>query len=295
MTEHQSWLRRGARIEVHGVDGSEWVICDGATELPVELDVKMSSDFYDSPVKTTWVQSAFGEGAQPSQVRFEPRDLVFAVHVFADTDARTWQMVDSQWRQAWSYFEDTTILIDTPESGTRELRCRMTKAPEIVPMTDRDPHLHQYAKVIMTVRAGQPFYTSAPEVSPVVATSVSGTAMVTVSNPGDLPIWPRWALDPGARWSLPDYDLASGSTRMVTLPEAYRQYSVAVDSNPIHRQIKIDGQPNAWQAMRGVSFLNSIPPHTPPTQLPVGWTGATGKPAAGLLMDRRWSRPWGLE
>jgi hypothetical protein len=53
---------------------------------------------------------------------------------------------------------------------------------------------------------------------------------------------------------------------------------------------------NILGQLAGQFFNFPIPPYTPPTDLPVSYTGAPGGGAmVRLVQPRMWSRPWGLE
>lgn len=277
-----------ARIEVEGVDGSTWVLNGpGAGREGVHLG-ESPDGIYDAPVRTLWQQGAFQEGASPNGVRWDARDVVFTAMV-QGVSGRSWQDVDSQWRRAWSYTEDSVLRVTTP-SGTRELRLRLFEAPKFTP--DVDPRVSEFGEVVMTCRAGDPFWREQPDKQTVVASSASGTEYLDVFNPTDKDMWLRWVLSPGSRWTIPDFDFAGG-TRTVTMPTAYTSRDVLIDTHPLREQIVVVGWANAWEAMGGVQFIHPVPAYTPPTSVPVSWSGSGG--SLMLVQDRRWSRPWGLE
>lgn len=277
-----------ARIEVEGVDGSTWVLNGvGAGGEGVHLG-ESPDGIYDAPVRTLWQQGAFQEGASPNGVRWDARDVVFRVMVQSTVD-RSWQDVDSQWRRAWSYSADSILRVSTP-SGTRELKLRMLEAPKFTP--DIDPRVNEFGEVVMTCRAGDPFWREQPDKQTVTASSASGTEYFEVHNPTDKDMWLRWVSAPGSRWTLPDFDFAGGA-RTVTLPTAYTSREVLVDTHPLREQVVVVGWANAWEAMGGVQLIHPVPAYTPPTSVPVSWSGSGG--SLMLVQDRRWSRPWGLE
>ena len=277
-----------ARIEVEGVDGSTWVLNGpGAGREGVHLG-ESPDGIYDAPVRTLWQQGAFQEGATPNGARWDARDVVFTAMI-QGVEGRSWQDVDSQWRRAWSYTADSIMRVST-DSGTRELKLRMFESPKFTP--DVDPRVNEFGEVVMTCRAGDPFWREQPDTQTVTAAGSSGTEMVEVWNPTDKEMWLRWVLSAGSRWTIPDFDFKGGS-RTVTMPTAYTSRDVLVDTHPLREQIVISDWANAWEAMGGVQLLHPVPAYTPPTDVPVSWTGAGG--SLMLVQDRRWSRPWGLE
>lgn len=279
-----------ATVEVEGVDGSVWRLHGaGAGAEGVRLGTSPSG-IYDAPVRTVWQQGAFQEGSSPLGPRWDARDVVFVALVSAKA-GRSWQDVDSEWRRAWSYTADSILRVTTP-SGTRELRLRLLEAPGFTPETD--PRINSFGEVVMTCRAGDPFWLEQPNKQYVQSTTGAGQATVTVVNPTDKEMYLRWVMTPGARWTLPDFDFLGGN-RAITLPTAFTSREVTVDTHPLEEQVTVPDWANAWEAMGGVQFVHWVPPHTPPTVVPVQWTGSNGVAALMCVEQRRWSRPWGLE
>ena len=279
-----------ARIEVEGVDGSTWVLNGpGAGREGVHLGESLDG-IYDAPVRTLWQQGAFQEGATANGARWDARDVVFTAMI-QGVSGRSWQDVDSQWRRAWSYTADSIMRVTT-ESGTRELWLRMFESPKFTP--DVDPRVNEFGEVVMTCRAGDPFWYERPDKQHVHAATPSGTVYRTVVNPTDKDMWLRFATTPGARWTIPDFDF-KGSTRTLTLPTAYTNHRVEINTHQLEEQVVIKEWANAWEAMDGKRWINYVPAYTPPTDIPFSWSGSDGN--AGLVMEqnRRWSRPWGLE
>lgn len=278
----------GIDIEVEGVDGSIWHLY-GNLEGAEGVFFGMEPDgLVDSPVQTLWTQTASGRGATSAGVRWEPRDLVFTALV-GDVPGREWQLVDSAWRRAWSYTDESIIRVTTAWSGTRELRCQLFEAPVVdVAM---DPTVNQFARVVMTVRAANPFWKSLPEYQTVYASEGSSHSVV-VDNPTDAPGFSKWVSTAGSRWTIPDFDF-KGSLRVITLPSVFTGRDVVVDTDPLQETITIAGWPNAWSEMKGVDFVNFVPPYTPPTVVPVTCSGGSG--SLSLVLEREWTRPWGLE
>ena len=281
-------MKNAVDVEVEGVDGSIWHLY-GHREGEEGVHLGMEPDgLVDSPVRTLWTQTASGRGATAAGVRWEPRDLVFTALV-GDRFGRDWQTVDSAWRRAWSYEDETIIRVTTTWSGTRELRCQLFEAPQVG--VEMDPNVNGFAQVVMTVRAANPFWRSLPEYQTVEASSGSPGSVV-IDNPTDTPGFSKWVTIAGARWTIPDFDF-KGSQRVITLPASYTDSNVVIDTDPLEETITVAGWPNAWDQMGGVDFLHPVPPGTPPTEVPVSWTGSSG--SLTLVLEREWTRPWGLE
>lgn len=278
-------------IEIQGCDGSIWHVHGRRAGAEGIALGEKPEGMIDVPVATTWVQTADGAGAKLGKVKWEPTDLELVFHS-RDTEHAGVPEVDSRFRRAFDYERPAIVRVTTRLSGTRELLVTLRESPR---KSDRfDMHHTRYTQTVLALRAGSPFWAGKPELYPVRATTASGSAMVTVWNPTDRPAFPRWVLDAGARWTIPDFDFVGGN-RVITMPASYAGHKVNIDTRWDQRMIDIAGWPNAQEAMGGVMFDNYIPAHTPPTEVPVSWTGASGGPVASVVMDREWTRPWGME
>lgn len=282
---------KNCTVTVVGVDGSEWKVHDRSNAgAPVFLG-QDPEGLLEAPVQTVWQKVAHGAGASFAGVKWEPADLVLQF-VVRGTAQRSWASVESAWRRAWSYEEQSTLIVNTAESGARRLKVQMLEAPKVE--VEVDPHRRKVSVMVMTLRAADPFWHGLPDVQVVKAATASGSGSVTVWNPTDRPMWLRWVLQAGARWTLPDFDYGGG-LRTITMPTAYTSRDVAVDTHPLREQITVPGLANAWEYMNGVQFMHPVPAWTEPVEVPVSWTGASGSPSAAVYMDRNWTRPWGME
>ena len=278
-------------IEIEGVSGDIWHVHGRRAGAEGVALGDTPLGMIDVPVVTRWTQTADGEGASPNGIRFEPTDLELVFHT-RETVESTVPEIDSRFRRAWDYERQTIIRVSSPLSGTRELAVQLRESPE---KADKfDMHHTRYTRTQLSVRAPKTFWRGQPDVQPVRAEGASGTAMITVWNPTDRPISPRWSLQPGCRWVLPDFDF-KGGTRTIGLPASYASHEVSINTKRGEQMVRIAGWPNAQEAMGGVLFSHTIPAHTPPTEVPVSWTNNTGNPVAACFLDRFWTRPLGME
>ncbi|WP_019932349.1 hypothetical protein [Nocardia sp. BMG111209] len=285
-------------ITLTGVDGSTWTLAGpGRGREGVELGTAPSG-LYDAPVTTIWNQSAFQTGSSFGGYRVNKRDLVFGVNI-AEAAGRSWEAVDSAWRKAWAYDRDSVLSITT-DFGARSLSLRMAEQPDFKPV--KDPHLKQWARVVMTCTAGNPWWVesdvTATWVSP-ADTRSSGTqsGTVTVSNPTDQPMWLRWVCSAPGQWTLPDFSWAGDAfaARTITLPLTASGQDLTVDTDPMEEMIVAADSTPIWAQMNGVSFMYPVPAYTPATALPVSVTSAPAGASVLVAQPRNWSRPWGLQ
>ncbi|QTF81842.1 minor tail protein [Gordonia phage Guey18] len=306
-------------IELFGCDGSYFVIHgQGAGDQGVYLGKGQAEGLYDAPVKTQWRSSAHEIGGKHKKTSYLIRELELGFHILG-TDVEAAQN-ESDLRKAFDYSEDPwdddavqaklTWTIETADnSSSRSLDVLLSDTPEMKMEVDpRTLDETGYFNLVLPLSAGQPMWYE-PSVTTVfssTATSASGT--ITVSNPTDRPMAHKFICT-RATWVLPDpswrgkrYLRAPGGpypSRTVTLPAlTSTDGGAVVDLDPMQLNVRSANGTNLLGRMPvvGSYFMHVIPPYTPPTQLPVSYTGA---PAGGAMVQcvqpRLWSRPWGLE
>ena len=296
-------IRKGEKVfNVHG---------DKAGAEGVWLAEGQVQGLYEPQVRTTYKAGAFQVGSRYKGRRIGNRDLVLGFHI-ADT-VLPWEFNDSQFRSVFDYQLDpwdtqsgpTTIEVETTMSGVRKLDVLMHEPPEFdAPL---DPIMQQYGNVIFKLRAAeQPFWYEDEAVSVFQADTTSATGFVTVSNPTDNTLYQKFALT-RATWNLPDvsWQGAAGArtpggtheTRMlekITVTDANGAAWVDRDRSRLSFRDANDTLMIAQQA--GKFLVYAIPPHTPPTPLPISYTDApAGGARAELVQPRLWTRPWGGE
>lgn len=299
---------RPASIHLIGVDGSLWHLSgrnQGAEG--VELATAISGT-YDAPATTIWNATAFQTGATFYGMRYDKRDIVLPFNVSA-AGGIAWETVDGNFRKAWSYLADSTLVVTT-ETSTRCLKIRLSQQPEFTPK--HDPHLKSWAPIVLTVTAGFPFWVEEDITQTWVSSIDTSTGSaeqeghVLVENPTDLPMYLRWVCSAPAQWTLPDFSFgldynygtgsgAANTERTVTLPKTTAGQDLTVITDPEMPMITAADGSNQWAAMNGVSFLYPVPPETPSTEFPVWVTYAPAGASVMCAQTRYWTRPWGLQ
>ncbi|MBF6332370.1 phage tail protein [Nocardia transvalensis] len=292
-------MATAAVIELHGVDGSHWVLSGpGQGAQGVELGTSPTG-LYDAPVKTLWVSSAFQPGATFTGVNWLKRDVVFAVNIY-ETASAGWEDVDSAWRKAWAYDRDATLTVTTSH-GARKLRLRMSGQPDIKPKID--PHIKRFSQVTMTCTAGTPWWVeddvtaTAATTTDTTAQGASQTLWLPVSNPTDQPMYLQWVCTAPGVWTLPDFSWRDDDhrDRVITMPTLTAGQDITVDTDPMEELVVAADGSSAWARMNGKMFLHPVPAYTAQTQLPVTVSGAPTGAAVQVRCRRCWSRPWGLQ
>lgn len=166
----------------------------------------------DAPVKTIWHKSMFGESF--SGMEWERRELIWTCNIGyeecldPERDPDEWHALYSDWRNMFSYNEDTKIIYGTP-TDERVLYARLVEKPKpfsTLQFEGRDPKLWNFGSVVMTMGCELPFYVGPTETYE-WEFSGSGMAWTTIPlyNPSDVPIWPEYEVTARAQWHLPDF------------------------------------------------------------------------------------------
>lgn len=293
-------MTEAALIELDGVDGSHWILSGpGYGSEGVEFATSPSG-IYDAPVTVPWNSSAYQPGATPGHPTWLKRDVTFSVNIFR-TEYNSWQEVDSAWRKAWSYLQDSTLSITT-ESGTRRLKLRMTQQPEFKPAND--PHIKQWGRITMMCTAGVPWWTEDDVIGTdetVTDTTSSGTETlwVPVENPTDQELYLRWVLPAASantQWTVPDFSWKDdeNANRAIELPTQTTGQHLTIDTDPMEEMIVCADGSQFWARMNGRMFEFPVPAYTPRTLLPVQVSGVPVGTKVMVRCPRNWSRPWGL-
>jgi len=290
-----------SKIEVHGCDGSYWYISGPGidTDAGVTLNPKLTGAI-DAPVRTLWMPGAFGQEAQG--YRWERRDIIFAVQTYAQ-DPETWMTVDSGWRAAFDYVKETKIVYTT-SAGTRWINVRMLEEPKSYEgETDngKSPFLVCDSTVVMTVAAELPFYVGDTDIYEWELESGmdSGMVQIDIHNDSDVPVWPRWTLTGGAKWTLPDFSWGSEEYgrgledigRTVDLPRLTEYENVVVDSDPRRQTILSSNLSNVQGRWKGNDLLYPIGPGAT-EKIPVVVKDVENGAALRLEVPKWYTRPW---
>ncbi|MFE5790595.1 phage tail protein [Rhodococcus erythropolis] len=261
---------------------------------------------YDAPVKTIQNSHAFQTGSTYGGKRNLQRDIVFGVYAHHDDGDKNWSFNDSEWRKGWSYEQDCKLWITT-EDSRRYLKLRMSQHPEFKP--EHDPNGTQIEKVVMTCVANDPWWYEADDVTDLWESRTStlngsiNYGTVSVSNPTDVPIWPKYVVHGAAKPMLPDFSFGDDryeralidADRKLWLPKISAGDTIVYDTDEEADQATSRLKIPYWQQMKAVTFCYPIPPYTKKIQLPVGMTLAAAGLGIQVRCPRPWSRPWGLQ
>lgn len=258
-----------ADVTLEGVDGTIWHLSgQAAWRSPVQLREGSLGDFLDVPVNTSRKSVVGRPGTKFLGSRMLERNLTLPVHVKGDT-LQSFTEADSGFRKALDYDRPAKLIVSTVESGQRWLWVRLSESP--VFEGTWDPHVDFRAQYSVSVVADDPLWRSETETSEFLFTGLNwygGT--VTISNPTDVPCWPKWVLTAPAKWVLPDPDITHGELgRTVVLPFQPLGHEVVVDTDPTVEMITDTGNALLWAQMGGQFFNHQIPARTMPTQIPV--------------------------
>lgn len=293
-----------ATVELEGVNGKWFTLSGPGMGLQGAHLGTQVEGFYDAPVKTIHNSHAFQTGSTYGGKRNLQRDLVFGVWI-TDDHVDSWAEADSEWRKAWSYDKDCTLWI-TSEGSRRFLKLRLAEQPQVD--MEHDPRLLGDAQVTMTCVANDPWWyepdVTAQWVSPSDTSSGSiNYGTLSVSNPTDVPIWPKYVVQGPGRPMLPDFSFGDDryeraiidADRKIWCPAISAGDTILFDTDEEADQATSLLKIPYWQQMNGVTFCYPIPPYTNQVQLPVGMRNAPAGAGIQVRCPRPWSRPWGLQ
>lgn len=289
-----------AKIEVFGVHGEYFCISGpGKGEQGVELKPKLRG-MIDAPVKSLWLPGAYGQSFV--DFRWERRDVVFTVFIFAeDDDPETWHTIDSKWRFAFDYVKETTIRFTTSD-GYRDLRVRLIEEPEVYESGEwegRDPHLDACSTAVMTCAAELPFYVGPSDFYEWEGTGSVGRQTFKLNVDCDVPVWPKWTLTDQARWRLPDFswgnqEYARGiadAGRTVELPFLPKGAGCVADSDPRMQTLLAANRMHLQGLWKGQDLLYPVAGGTY-SKIPVAVRDAVDGFALRLEVPKWYTRPW---
>lgn len=200
-------------IDIVGRHGQMYRISGpGQGQQGFEMAPKSTGLLDDVPVKTIWHKTMFGQAM--SGMEWDRRDIVCTINIGThlgidpERDPDEWHDYYDEWRQAFSYTEDTKIIYGSAD-GDRILYARLLEKPK--PFTaqqfeGKDPKLWSFGSVIMTMGCEFPFFLG-PSETYEWEFEGSGTfwTMLPWYNPSDVPIWPTFEVTHEATWYLPDF------------------------------------------------------------------------------------------
>ena len=257
-------------VVLHGADGSYWNISGPRSAHSQVVMIEGGvGDLFDAPATTHFKPRAGQSGTTYRGFRMEERNIVLRVLIFADSSVE-WARVDSDFRRALDYDKQSELIVRSSMSGERRLKVRLAEAPAY--QWDKDPNYHAAALTEFVVVAEDPFWYSGHEHDEFVFDGLNWYGgSVTVSNPGDVPVWPKWVLTAPAKFILPDVSFRDDAEkgRTIVLPFQPLGREVLVDTDPLEELITANDDTLLWAEMGGQFFQNPIPPRTPPTQIPV--------------------------
>lgn len=205
--------RAADTIDIYGKHGQIYRISGpGQGQQGFELAPGSTGLLDDAPVKTTWHKTMFGMAM--SGMEWERRDIVWTINVGVNLgvdplrDPDEWHALYDEWRQAFSFTEDTMIKYGSAD-GDRILYARMLERPK--PFSTHsfeggDPKRWSMSSVVMTMACEFPFFIGPSER---YSWEFEGSGLFWTKlpfyNPSDVPIWPVYEATWGARWHIPDF------------------------------------------------------------------------------------------
>ncbi|QGU03096.1 hypothetical protein CKALI_11260 [Corynebacterium kalinowskii] len=283
-----SW-DHSAQIIIKGVNGATWHVSGPECGREgVELAEDPDGLHDEAPFKGIWQSGAFQDGASFLGYTVDPIDLVLGFDIFPEE--QSWEYIEAMFYASFSPEKQSEIVFN---SDGEQRSLFVQKLEKTRTTSKKDPRLLQWSKMLLTLRAKNPFW-QGDTITRNLAFDSTGTKQIIVENPTDTAMWLQWVVTAPGKWTLPDNDLTGEADRYryIHTPPLSSGQDLTIDTHPLHESyVAADGS-NVAGRFNGVEFLYPIPPHTPPTALDIGYTG--DQPGAcQVRMVQQWQRPWG--
>lgn len=251
---------------VVGQDKSRWKIHGKDAHPNIRLLEGALGDFYDAPLATVHKARVGQPGSSYLAARDLERHVVLRVGFYGED----WAWWESLFRRAFAPDRDARLIVRTEQSGERQLHVRMEEHAQY------EDNLDPFSQGIMVKKfvliAHNPYWVEPNDYVDTFrfdgANWASGS--VTVNNPCDVPVWPKWTLTAPAKFGLSDVPIGADydQDRVIWVPFQATGSTALVDTDPTQEMVISNGEP-IWELMQGQFFMNQIPAFTPDTQVPV--------------------------
>jgi hypothetical protein len=283
-----------------GHDGSRWPLIGPDAPDDEERGVTLApgaEQLIDAPVQTKWLKKMFSEQYQGK--KFKLRKPILSVDIVGD-DPDDWRELDSQFRMALDYDEESTLESVTAD-GVRRLGVRLFQEPDAY--GNKDPHLTAHSNTRFVLACEWPLYVGDPYVvTRTLQSGTAGTLLLPAWNPCDVPAYLQYALTADVEnieWRLPDWSWKNDAyaNRTVLMPKLKLGEHLTVDSWPEEERFVSHLETPVWARAAGRDLLVPMPAHTgtaqDPIMLPVSVTGGQPGSSVTLRIPRMHTRPFG--
>lgn len=257
-------------LVMYGADESIWYLTGPAGQAsPARMMEGEVSQLYITPGETTY-RARVGQGGASYRGH---RDLPALVPLRVDFIGRDWARNLTRFRRALRPDADAVLEMRTATGGARRLTIRAHEAPVI--LNEHDPGTGEAAVVEFPVIAPIPYWQAT---TPITSEWQASTRVIhgelVVSNPGEVPVWPRYICTSPGGWLLSDidHDPSDGlvAPRVVELPWLPAGRDVLVDTDPLQLTVEaVDETLAPLAGLRGAQFIHPIPAGAHEVRLPV--------------------------
>lgn len=279
----------GSRATIHGPGaGAEGIVLD---EDP--------DGYWETPTTTIWTEGSRQEGGTYNGFRHNMQDVILPVHI-SSTEDMSWQQVKSRWSAMWE-FDRITYLVATSSSGIRRLGLQKVETPKFAPKND--PGRNQYGHMVMTLRAGWPFWVEKDEVDVFQSKAGELNGHVTLLNPTNRPMHLKWVIDApqGGQVTLPDFSWITDPEhedyewrgRVIDVPTLVPGENLVIRTYPDEETYESNINPLFWARANSKEFEFAVPPHTLPVDVPIECT--MPNMTVAVYQPRHWTMVMGGE
>jgi hypothetical protein len=251
-------------VTLTGGDGRTWDLNNGPVVLLAGVQQLLGGT---APITHWWKQAPMVDGARRSGMRTERQDLPLPVKTVG-ASWQAWRSIDSDFFESISPDNgELVITIIAPDRQSRSLRAWYVDNGDVEDVLD--PLMRRRKSYVLELSA-EPFWEGAV-VRPLpfkvgaeapffpgppfhIAESTS-TQKATVTNPGNLPVWPRYTITgPATSWTV-----GIGTSVISSIVPLGSGDKVLIDSEPGQRTILNQAGDRVFKNMTDADFA-PIPP-----------------------------------
>jgi hypothetical protein len=254
---------------------------------------------FGSPDPEHWWRSPVQlDGSFHQGLRIPAREVSLPVEVSGRTNDE-WLAVDRRFWRGMDPRETVGLVVTTPDARSRWLTMRLVNGGDVE--HEIDPMLNKQAVYPLTFLAGDPYWrgehieqvygaeVGATNMFPGPPFSIGTTKTITsgnVTNPGDIPAWPRWVIN--GPYTSATVGVGSAQVTLSTAIGAGATREINMD--PRYNSIRKGNGDDAWLEATNAVF-EPIPPGVD-VPLSMSVVGDSPDTSVELHFDAKYRRAW---
>lgn len=246
----------------HGVDGSVWPLNDRTNGVQLVDGGVTGLHFPDVEAQTS--EYAGMDGQRLRGVRVLARTIDLPIFLWSDVSAVEWLERDRAFWRSFSPVVSGTLEVKDPAGVSRFISCRMSS--DGGQAFETDPLQHGWMLYQLELIADAPYWAGAAlsrawektdslpffgednDWPPLHISNANQLSSATMSNPGDVAVWPIWTVTAGATDATVDLGVDGGHVVPPTVPAGQ---TLVIDTDPavataFRNGVDVQGAVDPW-------------------------------------------------